>query len=232
MRQSRPHQVRRRGCCVAVAAAGFEPAEGCPSRAFEARSFGRSDTPPRRRITEGDASDEIRSTRMATSAAAGQRPKKARRAAPHSASRMPPRTSTRWLSRGSRTTSNSEDDRARLGIVGAEHEPVDPRQHQGTGAHRAGLEGDHQGAPVEPPVAPPLGGPPQRQHLRVARSGRRSAPARCRRRPPQHPRSPARRPRPGRPDDRPVRRRSLLGQGEAHGLVPATTHGVRTGPRG
>jgi len=28
--------------------------------------------------------------------------------APHSASRMPPRTSTRWLSRGSRTTSKSE----------------------------------------------------------------------------------------------------------------------------
>ena len=31
-------------------AAGFEPAEGCPSRAFEARSLGRSDTPPRERL--------------------------------------------------------------------------------------------------------------------------------------------------------------------------------------
>src|SRR5215217_6914469 len=31
-------------------AAGFEPAEGCPSRAFEARSLGRSDTPPPERL--------------------------------------------------------------------------------------------------------------------------------------------------------------------------------------
>ena len=28
-------------------AVGFEPTVGCPTRAFEARSFGRSDTPPR-----------------------------------------------------------------------------------------------------------------------------------------------------------------------------------------
>jgi hypothetical protein len=32
-------------------AAGFEPAEGCPSRAFEARSLGRSDTPPPERLS-------------------------------------------------------------------------------------------------------------------------------------------------------------------------------------
>ena len=55
-------------------AAGFEPAEGCPSRAFEARSFGRSDTPPRRTIPNPDASDEIRSGQAATSAAAGSPP--------------------------------------------------------------------------------------------------------------------------------------------------------------
>jgi hypothetical protein len=36
----------RRRLHLAVAE-GFEPSEGFPSRAFEARSFGRSDTPPR-----------------------------------------------------------------------------------------------------------------------------------------------------------------------------------------
>jgi hypothetical protein len=36
--------------CQLAVAAGFEPAEGCPSRAFEARSLGRSDTPPPERL--------------------------------------------------------------------------------------------------------------------------------------------------------------------------------------
>ena len=39
--------------CQLAVAAGFEPAEGCPSRAFEARSLGRSDTPPRERLPKG-----------------------------------------------------------------------------------------------------------------------------------------------------------------------------------
>lgn len=42
-------------------AAGFEPAEGCPSRAFEARSFGRSDTPPPRTVPNAGRAEEIRS---------------------------------------------------------------------------------------------------------------------------------------------------------------------------
>lgn len=46
--QVRGHShVLRHHKAVAV---GFEPTEGCPSRAFEARSFGRSDTLPPRRI--------------------------------------------------------------------------------------------------------------------------------------------------------------------------------------
>ena len=44
-------------------AAGFEPAEGCPSRAFEARSLGRSDTPPRGRLPKERARTRIRFTR-------------------------------------------------------------------------------------------------------------------------------------------------------------------------
>ena len=39
-------------------AAGFEPAEGCPSRAFEARSLGRSDTPPPERLPNGGGRGE------------------------------------------------------------------------------------------------------------------------------------------------------------------------------
>ena len=42
-------------------AAGFEPAEGCPSRAFEARSLGRSDTPPPERLPKGGARPRVRS---------------------------------------------------------------------------------------------------------------------------------------------------------------------------
>src|ERR1700761_5189090 len=47
----------RRGRFVAVAV-GFEPTEGCPSRAFEARSFGRSDTLPGATIPDRSAPEE------------------------------------------------------------------------------------------------------------------------------------------------------------------------------
>ena len=40
---------------------------------------------------------------------------------------------------------------ARLRIGGAEHDPVQPRQHGGTGAHRARLQGDRERAAVEAP---------------------------------------------------------------------------------
>jgi hypothetical protein len=43
--------------CDGAVAAGFEPAEGCPSRAFEARSFGHSDTPPQARLPQGPWQD-------------------------------------------------------------------------------------------------------------------------------------------------------------------------------
>lgn len=52
VRQSRNDErpAIARALLVLAVAEGFEPSEGCPSRAFEARSFGRSDTPPRETI--------------------------------------------------------------------------------------------------------------------------------------------------------------------------------------
>jgi len=38
---------------------GFEPTESFPSRAFEARSFGRSDTTPRERLPVASGNEEI-----------------------------------------------------------------------------------------------------------------------------------------------------------------------------
>ena len=124
-------------------AAGFEPAEAFTSRAFEARSLGRSDTPPPGRLPKERARRESESPRAGPVGFArsvqtrrlprqipwGERPDpevsvtpgiSGRRrtpaaASPHSASRMPPRTSTRWFSRGSRTTSKSEATAPALG---------------------------------------------------------------------------------------------------------------------
>ena len=54
--------------------AGFETAEGCPCRAFAARSIAHPSTHTRSTIPKPDASDEIRSGQAATSAAAGSPP--------------------------------------------------------------------------------------------------------------------------------------------------------------
>ena len=90
-----------------------------------------------------------------------------------SSASTPPTTSGRWLSRRSRTTSHSDPTAPAFGVVGAEHQPVHAGQHDGAGAHRARLEGDDQGAAVQPPAAagarPPRAGPRPRR----ARSGRR-----------------------------------------------------------
>ncbi|NGM16158.1 hypothetical protein ENC19_27775 [Verrucosispora sp. CWR15] len=52
---------------------------------------------------------------------------------------------------------------AGLGFPGTEDHCRDPGQHQRTGAHRAGFEGHHEGAAVQPPVSQPLGRPAQTQ---------------------------------------------------------------------
>ena len=59
-------------------------------------------------------------------------------------------------------------DGAGLVVVGAEDQAVDPGQDGGAGAHRARLEGDHQGAAGEPPLAAGSGGRAEGDDLGVA----------------------------------------------------------------
>ena len=80
-------------------AEGFEPSVSFPTLAFEASSFGRSDTLPRESLDHAGLWKEI-----------GSQParKKAVSWSAHSGSRTPWTTSGRWLRRRSRTTSQSE----------------------------------------------------------------------------------------------------------------------------
>lgn len=88
-------------------AVGFEPTvTGYATLAFEASSFGRSDTLPREILAHGRARAEIGSG----ATAGGGQPvrKKAVRGAAHSSARTPSTTSGRWLRRRSRRTSHME----------------------------------------------------------------------------------------------------------------------------
>lgn len=91
-------------------AEGFEPSVSFPTLAFEASSFGRSDTLPRESLDHlGRPSKSDSAQDPATTGTPGQRSrKKAVRRAAQSASRTPWTTSGRWLRRRSRTTSQSE----------------------------------------------------------------------------------------------------------------------------
>ncbi len=91
-------------------AEGFEPSVSFPTLAFEASSFGRSDTLPRESLDHlGRPSKSDSAQHPAGTGTPGQRSrKKAVRRAAQSASRTPWITSGRWLSRRSRTTSQSE----------------------------------------------------------------------------------------------------------------------------
>lgn len=80
-------------------AEGFEPSVSLPTLAFEASSFGRSDTLPRESLDHGGPWTEIGSQ--------GVRKKDVRTLA-HSCSRTPWMTSGRWLRRRSRTRSQRE----------------------------------------------------------------------------------------------------------------------------
>lgn len=91
-------------------AEGFEPSVSFPTLAFEASSFGRSDTLPRESLDHpGRASKSDCPRYPAGAGKPGQRSrKKAVRRAAQSASSTPGITSGRWLSRRSRTTSQRE----------------------------------------------------------------------------------------------------------------------------
>lgn len=91
-------------------AEGFEPSVSFPTLAFEASSFGRSDTLPRESLDHLGRPSKSDSRPCGQGVGnAGQRSrKKAVRRAAQSVSRTPWITSGRWLSRRSRTTSQRE----------------------------------------------------------------------------------------------------------------------------
>lgn len=103
------------GPFMRAVAEGFEPSVTCATLAFEASSFGRSDTLPGESLAQGGPCSEIgidqRSARpsRASSTAPSRGPRKnAVSCSAHCASSTPWITSGRWLSRRSRTTSQSE----------------------------------------------------------------------------------------------------------------------------
>lgn len=53
-------------------------------------------------------------------------------------------------------------------IEGPIDDPGDPGSDDGSGAHRTGLKGHHEGRVLEPPTAERLGGGPQRDELGMA----------------------------------------------------------------
>src|SRR5699024_8537482 len=58
-------------------------------------------------------------------------------------------------------------DGARLLVDRCEHQPLNARQHDRTGAHGARLQRDDQSAVVQPPTPEGVRGRTQRDHLRV-----------------------------------------------------------------
>ena len=183
-----------------------------------------------RRDAAGAGRGLSRAGRPRRSAAASARVSGARRrtraaARPHSASRTPPTTSTRWLSRRSRTTSHCDPHAPALGSHAPEHEPRDARQHGRARAHEARLQGHDERAVVEPPPPERRRRRPQREDLgvrgRVA-VGLARVPAAARR-----PRRPARRrPRP------PARRRSAGRAAPRRGRRPSSARRRRSRARG
>ncbi len=112
--------VRMDGAFVRRAVAeGFEPSVTCATLAFEASSFGRSDTLPGEILAQGGPCSEIRFRPGSAPAPAGLRRtpvggpgqrsrKKAVSSRAQSSASTPSTTSGRWLSRRSRTRSQRE----------------------------------------------------------------------------------------------------------------------------
>lgn len=145
---------------------GFEPTVTCATLAFEASSFGRSDTLPRESLDHRGPWTEIR---IPQAGAEGQRARKnSVRSAAQSAARTPSITSGRWLRRRSRTTSHRVGGSGLL-VAGAVDHPVDAGLDGGARAHRARLQGDDQRAVGQPPAARTGGGPAQGEDLGVRR---------------------------------------------------------------
>ena len=93
--------------------------------------------------------------------------KNARSSSPQSSASTPPVSSTRWFRRSSCSRLPERAREPRLRIRRAEHDAVDPREHDGAGAHRARLQRDVERAAVQPPRARDGARLPQRQDLGV-----------------------------------------------------------------
>src|SRR6266542_1064738 len=131
-------------------AEGFEPSDGgCPSRAFEARSFGRSDTPPPERLSRSVPDEEIAQPR-------------ARFIGHHTAHHLGPMVQP--------TVPYDVPQRADgtgLLVVRREDQAVQPGQHDRARAHGAGLQSDDERAAGQPPFTDVPGGVPDRKDLGV-----------------------------------------------------------------
>ena len=79
----------------------------------------------------------------------------------------PSSSATRWFRRSSCSRFPSDPANPAFGSARAEHHPVQPREHDRAGAHRARLQGDVQGAAVQPPRSDELAASRKRQDLRV-----------------------------------------------------------------
>src|SRR5450759_784383 len=120
-----------------------------PSHAFEACSFGRSDTPPPASLTEPGGGEEL---------AEHSRALGLEHATHHLGAVVEPPVTDHVVQRPGRT---------RLWIRSPEHQPPDPGQYERAGAHGARLQRHHQRAAGQPPTSRRLGSGAQGQHLGV-----------------------------------------------------------------
>ena len=145
----------------------LNPRRVAPSHAFEACSFGRSDTPPPTRLPDPEIGKPRQHRPQGNGSGARRDRKKSLNRSEHCAASTPATTSGRWLRRRSRTTSHNEPTAPAFGVVCPEDHPIDPGQHEGAGAHRAGLERDDERAASQPPLAAGRGCCAQRDELGV-----------------------------------------------------------------
>ena len=142
-------------------AEGFEPSDGgYPSHAFEACSLGRSDTPPPELDTGTPRGNEIAPLPAVR--------KNVSSSAAHSPSNTPPRTSGRWVSRRSRTTSHSDPTAP---VLGSQAPKTRRPTRAGTRRPRTSCTGSRVTASVAPSRRQPSpwtrGGGAQREDLGV-----------------------------------------------------------------
>src|SRR4051795_9773138 len=117
-----PRRAAPASCLLRLAVAeGFEPSVAFTTRAFEARSLGRSDTPPPERLLEGGGFQRIEHGAPAGSAGVEEVPK--HRAALRRQDAPPDVNPV--VQPGVADDVEQRGDRPRFAVVGAEHQSVD-----------------------------------------------------------------------------------------------------------